>query len=56
MSDWQDKRSFGNDVAAALKIIRNEKKVYKDYVPKEAISAGVKMFKSTQELWKGLQK
>lgn len=46
---------FGTDVAAALKVIRNEKKVYKDYVPQEAISAGTNMVKGTQELWKGLR-
>ena len=41
---------FGNAVAEALETMRTEKKVYKDYLPKEAIQAGIKTVEKTGNL------
>lgn len=42
---------FGNEVAAALAVMRMEKKVYRDYLPEEAILTGKKMVQATRGLW-----
>lgn len=46
---------FGDEVAEALSVIRNEKKQYKDYLPQEAIDAGVNMVDATRNLWEDVQ-
>ena len=42
---------FGNEVANALKVIRNEKQMYRDYLPQEAVRAGQMLVHSTEGLW-----
>lgn len=42
---------FGNAVASALAIMRDEKNVYKDYLPPSAIKAGQQMIQNTKGLW-----
>lgn len=42
---------FGNEVANALKVIRNEKQMYRDYLPQEAVRAGQMLVRSTEGLW-----
>lgn len=47
---------FGNEVAAALKVIRNERQLYKDYLPVEAVQTGQKLVCSTEGLWNDVLK
>lgn len=42
---------FGNAVAEALEVLRNEKKHYKDYLPEKAILTGRRMAGATEGLW-----
>ncbi len=43
--------SFGYAAASALAIMREEKKVYKDYLPPKAIDAGKELVQETEGLW-----
>ena len=43
--------SFGCAAASALAIMREEKKVYKDYLPPKAIDAGKELVQETEGLW-----
>lgn len=43
--------TFGNQVKEVLRVIRNDEKVYKDYVSWEAIQAGTKLCENFSELW-----
>ena len=47
---------FGDEVAKVLRIMQMEKKVYKDYLPMEAVDAGSEMVKSVEPLWEGVKK
>lgn len=42
---------FGDDVANALRTIRNEKWMYRDYLPPEAVRAGQTLVSSVEGLW-----
>ncbi len=42
---------FGNEVANVLQVLRNEKQVYRDYLPDEAIRAGQLLVQQTSGLW-----
>lgn len=47
--------SFGNEVAEVLAIMRREKRLYKNYLPREAVDAGRKMMKKVGNLWEDVQ-
>lgn len=42
---------FGNEVAKVLNVIRNEKLVYKDYLPEDAVQVGNELVCVTEGLW-----
>lgn len=42
---------FGEAVERALKCMRNEKLVYKDYIPPEAIDIGYRLYENTKDIW-----
>lgn len=46
---------FGNEVAEVLKIMRDEKRFYKNYLPIEAINAGKKMMGKIEGLWEDVR-
>ncbi|MCI7129064.1 MAG: glycosyltransferase [Lachnospiraceae bacterium] len=47
---------FGNEVANALSVMRNEKQLYRDYLPEEAIHAGQMLVQCTEGLWSDVLK
>ena len=42
---------FGNEVAGTLKVIREEKEIYKDYVSQNAIDTGYKLERIMKDAW-----